>query len=221
MKTTIRELRKLILESVSRTLVKDIKSAFYKHIKDNDRTKLDKLLPTLLDLQEKGELPELLNVGEHEYAYRVIDVNTEKQLKDILGITKFDKEKYGTKRGGVLKPVDGVVSSWTVNPRSLVYSCFFCIVKKPILMVFKARTKNKKNRFLGNPDRLAGTLEVGDGYSLERETLGIGDIQYDKVVYGIKREDQSLEGLAMDLINKIHELDPSELTNDYYFPEKL
>lgn len=221
MKTSVRELRRLIFESVTRALVKDIKAAFYKHIKDNDRTKLDKLLPTLLDLQSKGELPELLNLGDHEFVYRVIDVSSEKQLRDILDLSSIEKKKYGMKRGGVLTPHNGQLSSWTVNPRSLVYSGFFAVTKKPILILLKAKPTAKNNRFLGNPDSLAGTLDVGDGYPLERETLGVGPVYYEKAVYGFKRKDQSLEGLMMDLVNKVSDLGEVEFTKDYYLPEKL
>lgn len=221
MKTSVRELRQLIFESVTRALVKDIKTAFYQHIKDNDRTKLDKLLPALLDLQDKGELSELLDLGDHEFVYRVIDLNSEKQLKNILGLSSVETQKYGMKRGDVLNPHDGELSSWTVNPRSLVYSGFFAVARKPVLILLRAKPDAKGNRFVGNPDTLAGSLDVGDGYSLERETLGIGPVRYDRAVYGFKRKDQSLEGLMMDLVNKVSDLGEVEFTKDYYLPEKL
>lgn len=220
-RTTLKELRHLINESVTRSLTKSIKSAFFQHIKNNDRTKLDKLLPTLLDLQDKGELPELLDLGKHDYVYRVISVGSENQVKQILGLDSVETEKYGTKRGGVLKPHNGALSSWTINPRSLVYSGFFAVIKKPVLILVRAKPAAQDNRFLGNPDSLAGTLDVGDGYPLERETLGVGPVRYDKAVYGFKRKDQSLEGLMMDLVNKLSSLDDLEFTRDYYLPEKL
>lgn len=74
---------------------------------------------------------------------------------------------------------------------------------------------------MDNPDGLVGTLDVGDGYPLERETLGVGPVRYDKAVYGFKRKDQSLEGLMMDLVNKLSSLDDLEFTRDYYLPKKL
>lgn len=210
----------MIVESVSRTLTKDIRAAFFKHIKDNDPSDLLELLPTLLKLQDKGELSDLLDVGDHPFIYRLVDVNTENQLKSILGLEKVETEKYGIKKGGVLSPHNGQLSSWTVNPRSLMYSGFLAVAKKPIFILFRAKN-NKQNRFLGNPDTLAGSLDVGDGYSLERETLGVGDIAYDKAVYGFRRKDQSSEGLMMDLVNKVSGLEDLEFTNDYYFPEKI
>lgn len=220
MKTTLRELKLLIQESVSRTLVKDIRAAFFTYIKDNDPSKLEEMLPTLLKLQDEGELSDLLDVGDYDFVYRLVDVNTEGQLKSILELDKVEKEKYGSKKSGVLHPYNGELSSWTVNPRSLVYSGFFAVAKKPIFILFRAKV-SKKNKFLGNPDALAGSLDVGDGYSLERETLGVGDIVYDRAVYGFRKKDQSSEGLMMDLINKVSALDDLEFTNDYYFPEKL
>lgn len=221
MRTTLKELRLLINESVTRSLTKSIKSAFFQHIKNNDRTKLDKLLPTLLNLQNKSELPELLKLGKHEYVYRVISVGSENQIKQILGLDSVETEKYGTKRGGILKPHNGALSSWTINPRSLVYSGFFAVIKKPALILVRAKPAAQDNRFLGNPDSLAGTLDIGDGYPLERETLGVGPVRYDKAVYGFKRKGQSLEGLMMDLVNKLSSLDDIEFTRDYYLPKKL
>ena len=216
MKITINELKQYILCEISKD---KIKSSFKSYVKNNNKDKLEKLIPILLDLQKQDKYKELLSTGTHTFAYRLIDFQSEKQLKDILDVDKVNKEKYTVIKDKVLKSQDRI-SSWTVNPRSLVYSGFLSVV--PVnshIIILKA--KIDKNKFIGNPDSLTGLLNVGEGYSLEREILGIDDIHYEEAVYGFKEKNQSLEGLTLDLINILEPLEDIEYNKNYYFPKKL
>lgn len=184
---------------------------------NNDKT-LEKIFPELLQFKKNNKLKDLLNPDEYEYAFRILTFKDTKELKDILDIDHVKKDSLTTK--GTLKsfPNKNSISSWTVNPRSLVYSGFCSTIKgNPNLILVKAKIKD--NDFIGNPDNLTGILNVGDGYSLEREILGMGDIHYEKAVYGFLEKDQSIEGLLMDLINKLSNLKDIEFNDKYYYPK--
>jgi hypothetical protein len=209
-------------EAVSKKLKSKIQKAFYMHIQNNDNSKLIKLLPDILKLEKENSLTDFLDKSGHKYAYRIIDFKNEKQLSAILNKPiKNTIDKYVIGKTGILKPSDpkDLISSWTINPRSLIYSGFFSVVpENSHLIVFRAKINDKGNTFFGNPDRSAWSAKTDIGYSLEREILGVGDIKYDKFVFGFQNKRQTIEGLAVDLINQISSFEDFK---DDYLPEKF
>ena len=199
-------------------------------LKNNDKhlSKLD--IETLLKDQEYEPL---LNIDteEHEYAYRFIDFNTPEELSKILR-TKLPQgaqsDEYNKLPGGTLYPKEGGdntgISSWTVNPRSLVYSGYFHVIPKSRkgLVLLRAKINNPKNFFFGNPDSMASNLDLDNGYGLEREVIGLGPIQYDRGHYRARERvsQGSLEGMAMDLIDKFLPVSKHvDWEDNYYFPK--
>lgn len=199
-------------------------------LKNNDK-KLSKL--DIEELLSKNKFKSLLsiNTDTHSWAYRFIDLSSEKQLGQIL-----DQNFSGQQRaynqffevgGGVLNPKDGAdgISSWTVNPRSLIYSGFFSVLPKarPGLVLFKAKISHKDNLFFGNPDDMSAELGLENGYGLEREVMAIGPVVYEKAVYGFvdRKTKRTLEGLGMDLTNLLWPLKgkDSDWSDSYYFPK--
>lgn len=223
MRIKVNELRQLLNKAITEgisALEKQVRQALLSYVKDNDKEPLEAILPSVLELRKNKKFNHLLEVGDHEYAYRIDEFSSEKELQDLIKSSTVGKTGYVIKKGGVFTPEEGTISSWTINPRSLVYSGFLSTVpKNKSLVLFRAKIKD--NQFIGNPDSMSGTIKAGEGYSLEREIIGIGDIRYDKAIYRFKDKDQSLEGLMMDLINKVLGLEDIKFTDDYYYPEKL
>lgn len=203
---------------------KELERILKRHVLNNQDSRLSKEIPTLLKMVEQNKFKALLqpDLETHTHAYRFIDIQSVDLLKTILPNKQVKQdEKYHVLGKGVLKPKDQL-SSWTVNPRSFVYSGFFARMPKhtTCLVLFKAKTK--PNDFFGNPDSMASELETEPGYWLERELIGVGNITYVSAVYGFKKPEQSLEGLALDLINKVWNIKLVDFdAEEYYFPTEL
>lgn len=223
MRIKVHELRQLLSEAITESLSaleKKLRAAIRSYVVDYDKKPLEAMLPIALELSKNKKFKHLLEVGKHEYAYRIDEFNSEKELKELIKSDSVIKTGYIVKKNGIFTPEEGTISSWTINPRSLVYSGFLSTVPKgKSLVLFRAKVKD--NQFIGNPDAMSGTIDAGEGYSLEREIIGIGDISYDRAIYGFKGKDQSLEGLMMDLVNKLSDLSDIKFTDDYYYPEKF
>ena len=210
--------RKVVSEE---DLIKALKS----HVLKNTDSRLNKVIPAILVLLDKGKFKALLSPDSHEFVYRLIDFRHPEQLAAILGERRpseirSDGEIVSLGKG-VLNPLDEL-SSWTVNPRSLIYSGFFSVLPpKRNLVLFKAKVDHSDNSFFGNPDSMASGVDTDAGYWLERETIGCGPIHYDKAVYGFLRSGSSLEGLGMDLVNKVWKIKDVDFTDDYYLPKDL
>lgn len=202
----------------------ELKKALEQHVLKNKDSRLTKIIPTVLSSLEKGKFKALLSPKGHDYVYRFIDVKDKEQLASILKkpTSGIRTKEYTVLGKGVLAPKDEL-SSWTVNPRSLVYSGFFSVVApRRNLVLFKAKILQPNNSFFGNPDSMASELETDPGYWLEREVIGCGPIHYEKAVYGFLDKGQSLEGLAMDLVNLLWKLKDVDFDDDnYYFPSEL
>ncbi len=213
---------KLLIETIvtESMNVSKLKSYLADYVKNTNRDGLENNISKIVDIRNNPKYKNLLYVGDHQYAYRLIDFTSVKDLSKILGnnIVQAETEEYKSINKGILMPPKNeIISSWTVNPRSLIYSGFMSVIgTNKNLVILRAKIKN--NIFFGNPDKMAGTIKAGDGYSLEREILGVGPIKYDKAFVGFKKPEQSLEGLAMDLINKLSKLNDIDFNNDYYFP---
>lgn len=200
-------LRQFLFEAaktaVDEATKKNLEKALFLHVKNNENEELEKLLPVIEKWLEQGKYASLLKVDPGlEYAYRVIDFKTEKQLQKILGLSKVNTKGYQKVKGGTLEPRPGTkLSSWSANMRSMVYSGFMGIIPKGSHLVL-LKAKIKGNKFFGNIDNMAKKV-TDESYQLEKEVIGIGPIEYESAVYGFRKEGQSLEGLLMDLTNML------------------
>lgn len=205
-------------------LPEPIIEAFRAYILGNDREKLQEQADALRTALEDPELRDLLE-PDTKYVYRFISVGSESELQSILGRKEWFIGSYKKGPAGVLDPKDGGedgMSSWTANPRSFIYSGFFStLIPADIagMLLFRAKVGHSLNTFVGDPEVLYKALELDIGHALEREVVGIGPISYDKVVWGEMREQQSLEGLAADLTERILKLDTLEFNEGYYLPQ--
>lgn len=200
----------------ARNLPKKVKDALRRHIYDNNREALNSIKGDLLELYKDPEMKGILR-PPGDVVYRYIDT-TDESLFDILLGSIPPKDKYKRKGKGTLEPKDeSGFSSWTTNPRSVIYSGFFNRVDpKSSLMLFQAKVDD--NTFLGNPEKLYESLGIEVGHALEREVIGFGSIKYDACVYGLLRKQQSVEGLANDLAEMLLPLKEVDFNDDYYFP---
>jgi hypothetical protein len=164
-----------------------------------------------LNLKNDNKYSKLLNTKNYEYAYRFVSYNNNKQFNKIIN-----------KKNKILKTRNkDELTSWTINPRSLVYSGFFSVFPKTTKGLILIKAKINENNFFGNPDELIKNLNIKEeekiGYSLEREIMCYGEINYIDIVYKIKNKNQSLEGLAMDLINQLIPVKKIDFNDKNYY----
>jgi len=206
---------------------KELKDMMVAYIVNNDRSALTSRIEGILYLLEHGKYKHILDPGSQEFAYRFIDTKNVYQMREILRVPFLEPSGTPYKiGGGILVPDDRGISSWTTNPRSLVYSGFFSVLPEDSHLAL-VRARIKENKFFGNPDSMA--LSVGlpedyyaPGYALEREVVGVGPISYDEGYFVARRRERSLEGQAMDLIDRlvpISSMEKEDWTEDYYFPD--
>jgi hypothetical protein len=198
---------------------RELRLAFTRFVLGNDHTAISDRAHGIMALLRNGHFRHLLDPTAYPFAYRFVDVLEPAKLAEIVGGEVSD-ETYGARAEGVLYPLDSGVSSWTINPRSLVFSGFFSVVPEAShLALFRAPLINTGNAFFGNPDSLASEIGLDAGYAMEREVLALGPVQYDRAVYGLRRPDQSLEGLAMDLVNMLWDVRDIAWSDRYYLPD--
>jgi hypothetical protein len=205
---------------------KELRSALQQYIIENDRSALTKRIEGILYLLDQGKYKQLLDPGPHEFAYRFMDANGAGPMSKILGKPLRPSTDCVPIEAGILDPDDRGLSSWTVNPRSLVYSGFFSVLD-PNSSLCLVKAKISSNRFFGNPDELVSHLDFpadyyAPGYALEREVVAVGPVAYGTGVFQSRDLKRSLEGQAMDLINALDPLDqkePSDWDEEYYFPK--
>ncbi len=203
---------------------RELKNALRKYILDNDKEALTDRVEGILYLLEHGKYKHLIDPSPHEWAWRFIDATTPKKLESIIG-RKLKSSKTSLKLPpGTLNPDDRGLSSWTVNPRSLVYSGFFSVVPKNSNLAL-VKAKISENRFFGNPDDLVKHLKFpkkyyAPGYALEREIVAVGPVKYETGAYQMRDKSRSLEAQAVDLINFLDPLNnkAEEWNEEYYFP---
>lgn len=195
------------------------------YVLKNSRSSLTKRLEGILYLLENGKYKELLDPSGHEYAWRFIDADTVSKMGSILKLALLPSRST-TLSAGTLYPDDRNLSSWTVNPRSLVYSGFFSVIPPNSHMVL-VRAEISKNRFFGNPDEMVTALDLPSdyssvGYALEREVVAVGPVDYVDGVFQQRDSSRSLEGQAMDMINHMDPLsdkDEDDWSQSYYLPK--
>lgn len=208
------------------TTEQELKKALQKYIIDNDREELTSRVEGILYLLEHGKYKELISPGDHLWAYRFIDAPNASKMSRILRKPFSPTNKTATITAGTLQPDDRGLSSWTVNPRSLVYSGFFSVVPNNSHLTL-VRADIAANRFFGNPDELIANLEFppeyyAPGYALEREIVAVGPVNFESGVYCARNDSRSLEGQALDLINLLDPLKDKQVSDwneKYYFPK--
>jgi len=204
----------------------ELKSALQKYVIDNDREELTSRIEGILYLLERRKYKELIDPGNHTWAYRFIDAPNTSKMSMILRKPITPTSKVLSITSGVLYPDDRGLSSWTVNPRSLVYSGFFSVIPDNSHLTL-VRAKVSANRFFGNPDELVSNLDFppdhyAPGYALEREVVAVGPVNFESGVYCARDKDRSLEGQALDLIDRLDPLADKEIgdwNEQYYFPK--
>ncbi len=205
-----------LLETLS---YEELKKAIKQHILDNKDTELERHKDSILKLIDQGKYKKLLHVKNTKYVYRIIDFKDIKFLETITNTKQLSKEPGVVHKlpKGILKPKKDI-SSWTSNPRSLIYSGFLSVLSssKTNLVLFRAKVNNKNNTLFGNPDDMAKEVKTDNGYFYEKEVIGMGDIAYDKAVYQIQQEGLGLEALALNLINTLEDFKKIKYEGDYY-----
>jgi hypothetical protein len=204
-----------LLESLS---YEELKQAIKQHILDNKDTELERHKDSILKLIDQGKYKKLLHVKDTKYIYRFIDFKDMEFLGKITNKQGLSEEPGVVHKlsKGVLKPKKDI-SSWTSNPRSLIYSGYLSVLKPNIsLVLFRAKVNNSKNIFFGNPDDMAKEVDTDNGYFYEKEVIGSGDIVYDKAVYQIHQKQLGIEALALNLINSLIDYKKIKYEGDYY-----
>lgn len=202
----------------SRKTEKELRDALASYVLDNDRDAIVARIDGIRALLDAGKYKRLLSIGDHGVAYRFIDTKTPEAMSKILG-RDIDSPR-GRIGATTLEPDDRGLSSWTVNPRSLVYSGFFSVIPtRSHLALLEARTRDP-NVFFGNPDSMAAALELDLGYALEREILAVGPVACTRGFWCLRDNTRSLEGQAMDLVDAMIQIRTIKTWPDsYYFPK--
>lgn len=174
----------------------DALSALARYVGFNDKSDLDKVAPTLLDLKQKGLYAPMLDPlkGGRINVYRMLFLTIE-TAASVFGIDP--NKQNGRIPAGTVNPVgSSPVQGWTTDP-----SMFKTLLRtegndrKPVFLFLKASLQNNSN-FFGNPKRLAGTAD--EDFKHERETFAVGPVSYDKGVYFISQPNQDNHEAVVD-----------------------
>jgi len=151
---------------------------------------LSRVAPKLLDLVAQGKYTSVLAPpSDAKFAYRVLTLRT-KELETLLGRKLSGKEldpelsqKGFRNKGGVYTPRGTNVSSWSVSPKafSKMYDSGFEVPDKQWVVFLKAPVAG--NDFLLNPNVWYDASIDGAYYKMEKEIIGVGQIQLDSIVY--------------------------------------
>lgn len=202
---------------------RELKTAIKAYVIDNDKEPIVARIEGILQLLKDKRYERMLSVKKHGFAWRFLDTVDKSAMETILG-TKLRASKTPVKLGaGKLPPDHRGLSSWTVNPRSLIFSGYFSVIPENSHLVLVKAPVRGDNVFFCNPDELVSALKLrrsdANGYALEREVIGVGPVEYEDAVYVLRDKSRSLEGQAMDLVNALAPVKTIRWTDHYYFPK--
>ena len=154
----------------------EAKEAIEDYLVSNRKGDLDQQALKLYQLAQQGYYKKVLSPDEYSEAYRILETSAE-TLASILGVKDLGVE--GVTGPGVLRPHEGNISGWTVNPKFLIKN-MPNYGKGYMIAVFAADIGS--NKFFGNPGNMASAVDVAE-MDVEKETIAIGPVNYTKCSY--------------------------------------
>ncbi len=198
---------------------KELRDVLKRYVLDNDHRAVLQRIDGVLKLLRSKKYERMLSVGNHGTAWRFITASSKEELAKILALT-LPEGGTGAFGAGTIAPDEHhELSSWTVNPRSLVYSGFCSVLQAEHHLALVRAAIATPNVFFGNPDTLVAELGLENGYAMEREVIGVGPVAYSDGAFALHSPDRSIEGRAMDLIEKLVPVKSVKWTDTYYFPK--
>jgi hypothetical protein len=141
----------------------------------NQKAQLNQVVPDIMKLKKLGYYKSVLDPSQYSEVYRFLIVTGE-SLAEILGVPEIT-EQEGESGPGVLKPRDGEISGWTVNPKNFMSWGS----SNEYVAMFIAPVNG--NQFFGNPNKFAASLGMEADYQQEMETIAVGPVRYSKCFY--------------------------------------
>lgn len=149
-------------------LEQDFHAALIDHITRNDTRDLSVMIPFLRKMINTGKYTEYLLPPDDELVYRMIAIDSDREVAEITGVDPYALWKSETNivavQGGSYAPMKGV-DSWSLDARSTMM--FIGLRKKyQILLVSKVVSDGT---WINNPYTMADILGSGNASSLMRK----------------------------------------------------